>query len=86
MIKTISFGIVHFTVAFGVVFALTGSFVIGGLVALIEPIVNTVAYHYHEKAWDGFRRRQDRFRSAPHGSSDVAENDRKIHCQHPIHC
>ena len=57
MIKTVSFGIVHFTVAFGVVFALTGSFVIGGLVALIEPLVNTVAYHYHEKAWDRFRGR-----------------------------
>ncbi len=60
MIKTISFGIVHFTVAFGVVFALTGSFVIGGLVALIEPLVNTVAYHYHEKAWTWFRRRSRR--------------------------
>lgn len=57
MIKTISFGIVHFIVAFGVVFALTGSFVIGGLVALIEPLVNTIAYHYHEKAWTWFRGR-----------------------------
>lgn len=57
MIKTISFGIVHFTVAFAVVFALTGSLVIGGLVALIEPLVNTLAYHYHEKAWDRIRAR-----------------------------
>jgi uncharacterized membrane protein len=55
MMKTISFGIVHFTVAFAVVFALTGSLVIGGLVALIEPLVNTLAYHYHEKAWDRIR-------------------------------
>lgn len=57
MIKTISFGIVHFTVAFGVVFILTGSLVIGGLVALIEPIVNTFAYHFHEKVWDRIRSR-----------------------------
>ena len=57
MIKTISFGIVHFTVAFAVVFALTGSLVIGGLVALIEPLVNTLAYHYHEKVWDRIRAR-----------------------------
>jgi uncharacterized membrane protein len=57
MIKTLSFGIVHFTVAFAVVFALTGSLVIGGLVALIEPLVNTLAYHYHEKAWDRIRAR-----------------------------
>ncbi|TVP77552.1 DUF2061 domain-containing protein [Thioalkalivibrio sp.] len=57
MIKTISFGIVHFTVAFAVVFALTGSLVIGGLVAVIEPLVNTLAYHYHEKVWDRIRGR-----------------------------
>ncbi len=55
--KTISFGIVHFTVAFAVVFALTGSLVIGGLVAVIEPLVNTLAYHYHEKVWDRIRAR-----------------------------
>lgn len=57
MIKTLSFGIVHFTVAFGVVFVLTGSLVIGGLVALIEPMVNTFAYHFHEKVWERIRSR-----------------------------
>jgi uncharacterized membrane protein len=55
MIKTVSFGIVHFSVAFAVVFVLTGSLVLGGLVALIEPLVNTVAYHYHEKVWNWLR-------------------------------
>ncbi|MCA1789137.1 MAG: DUF2061 domain-containing protein [Thioalkalivibrio sp.] len=64
MIKTISFGIVHFTVAFAVVFVLTGSLVIGGLVALIEPMVNTLAYHYHEKAWDRIRARAPMRRAA----------------------
>ena len=57
MAKTVSFGIVHFSVAFGVVYLMTGSVVLGGAVALIEPLVNTVAYHYHEKAWDWFRGR-----------------------------
>ena len=57
MAKTISFGIVHFSVAFGVVYLLTGSVVIGGAVALIEPVVNTVAYPYHEKVWAWFRAR-----------------------------
>jgi len=36
---------------------MTGSVVLGGAVALIEPLFNTVAYHYHEKAWDWFRGR-----------------------------
>jgi len=34
--------------------------VIGGLVALIEPLANTVAYRDHEKAWTWFRGRSRR--------------------------
>ena len=54
MNKTITFAIVHFFVAFNVTWLLTGSVVLGGLVALIEPAVNTVAYFFHEKAWARF--------------------------------
>ena len=41
-----------FAVSFSVVYALTGSFAIGGLIALIEPACNTVAYAIHEKVWE----------------------------------
>ncbi|HEY9198012.1 MAG TPA: DUF2061 domain-containing protein [Gammaproteobacteria bacterium] len=51
MAKTLSFAATHFTVAFGVAYALTGDVVIGGTLALVEPAVNTVAYHFHEKIW-----------------------------------
>ncbi|GAA5214257.1 DUF2061 domain-containing protein [Corallincola platygyrae] len=51
MIKTISFAIMHFSVAFAVAYLLTGDIVIGGAVALVEPAVNTVAYYFHEKVW-----------------------------------
>ncbi len=51
MTKTLSFALMHFTVAFGVTYALTGDLLIGGAVALIEPAVNTVAYYFHEKIW-----------------------------------
>lgn len=51
MAKTVSFAIMHFSVAFTVAWLLTGSLVIGGLVALVEPAVNTVAFHFHEKVW-----------------------------------
>jgi len=53
--KTLSFAVVHFFVAFTVAFALTGSIAIGGTIALIEPALNTVAYFFHEKAWDAVR-------------------------------
>ena len=51
--KTLSFAAVHFVVAFTVVFALTGNVLLGGMVALIEPACNVVAYYLHEKAWTG---------------------------------
>ncbi|NOZ54354.1 MAG: DUF2061 domain-containing protein [Gammaproteobacteria bacterium] len=51
MNKTLSFAIVHFTVAFSIGFFLSGSVLIGGAIALIEPSINTIAYHYHEKLW-----------------------------------
>lgn len=51
MTKTISFAVVHFTVAFSVGYLLTGSLVVGSALALVEPAVNTVAYHFHEKVW-----------------------------------
>lgn len=57
MTKTITFAITHFTVAFGVAYALTGDVMIGSAVALVEPAVNTVAYYFHEKAWGVFGRR-----------------------------
>lgn len=67
MIKTASFAVVHFSVAFGVAFALTGSMVIGGLVALVEPLVNTVAYHFHEKIWEHIRARRAARSATPRG-------------------
>lgn len=56
MTKTITFAIMHFSVAFTVAYLITGSFVIGGAVALIEPAINTVAYYFHEKVWNRLRR------------------------------
>lgn len=55
MTKTFSFALVHFTVAFSVAYALTGSLAIGGVIAMVEPALNTVAYFFHEKAWEKLR-------------------------------
>lgn len=42
---------VHLIVAVTVTYAITGSLVLGGAIALIEPVCNVVAGHFHEKAW-----------------------------------
>ena len=52
MTKTMSFAAVHFTVAFSVGYLMTGSVLVGGAIALVEPAVNTVAYHFHEQVWN----------------------------------
>lgn len=49
--KTITFAVLHFSVGFGVTYALTGSVAIATGVALIEPAVNTVVFFLHEQAW-----------------------------------
>jgi len=51
MLKTLSFAAVHFTVAFTIGYLLTGSVLVGGTLALVEPACNTIAYHFHEKVW-----------------------------------
>ncbi|SBS32525.1 hypothetical protein MAQ5080_02287 [Marinomonas aquimarina] len=51
MAKTTTFAVMHFAVAFSVAYVITGSFLVGGLVAMIEPAINTVAYYFHEQVW-----------------------------------
>ena len=50
--KTVSFGCVHIVVAIAVAYALTGSLAIAIGIGFIEPIVQTVAYYFHEWAWE----------------------------------
>ncbi|MCP9759940.1 DUF2061 domain-containing protein [Aquitalea sp. S1-19] len=52
MTKTLTFAVCHFSVAFAVSYALTGSLAISGAMALAEPLANTVTYHFHDKIWD----------------------------------
>ena len=49
--KSLAFGATHLVVAVAVGFTLTGSFVLAGLFAFIEPAVNTVAHYLFERWW-----------------------------------
>ncbi|MGD9538661.1 MAG: DUF2061 domain-containing protein [Alphaproteobacteria bacterium] len=60
MLKTVTFGAVHMSVAFAIGYALTGSLLLGGLTALIEPLCNTAAYHVHERVWARLQARKAR--------------------------
>ena len=58
LIKTLSLAVLHFGVAFSVAYILTGSLLIGGLIALLEPTINTIVFFFHEKAWKKFEQKQ----------------------------
>lgn len=51
LMKTMTYLAVHLTVAFTVGYLLTGSVEIAGLITLIEPCANAVAFFFHEKLW-----------------------------------
>jgi uncharacterized membrane protein len=65
LLKTITFAITHFTVAFTVAYLLTGDILIGSLIAMVEPAINTVAYFVHEKIWARHQRNARDAAAAP---------------------
>lgn len=49
--RSLSFGVMHLGIAFGVAYALTGSVAIAGAITFVEPLVNTVAHYFFDKYW-----------------------------------
>ena len=54
---------------FIVAYLMTGSVLVGGAIALVEPAVNTIAYHFHEQVWN---RVQKARRSTPYQIAQTA--------------
>lgn len=52
MSKSLAFGVMHVGIAFGVGYALTGSVAVAGAITFVEPLVNTVAHYFFDKAWE----------------------------------
>ncbi|EDP99881.1 conserved protein of unknown function [Shewanella benthica] len=59
MTKTFTFAILHFTVAFTVTYLLTGSVILGGAIAIVEPAINTLVFYFHEKVWKKIEQQQN---------------------------
>lgn len=58
MLKTLTFTVMHFCIAFSVAYALTGSIAVGGLIAAVEPLCNSVGFFFHEKVWQRLEQRR----------------------------
>lgn len=47
----------HFIIAAGMMYWATGSLALGGLAAVLEPILNVVALPYHDRLWERYEAR-----------------------------
>lgn len=47
----------HMGVAFGIMYVFTGSLALGGVAAVVEPIVNVTLLPLHDKLWERIRAR-----------------------------
>lgn len=56
-------------------YALTGSVLTGGLIALIEPSCNTVAFYFHERVWQRFGAQPRR--ESGHGHGNLVPSERR---------
>jgi uncharacterized membrane protein len=51
LVKTATYLSIHLTVGFTVAYVMTGSVALAGGIALVEPVINAVAFFFHEQAW-----------------------------------
>ena len=49
----------HMGVAFGIMYIFTGSLALGGVAAVLEPIVNVTLLPFHDKLWERIRAKVD---------------------------
>ena len=50
--KTLSYYVMHISVALTVAYVITGNLLMAVTLSLIKPTVQAVAYFWHEKAWN----------------------------------
>lgn len=54
-VKTLTYCLMHFTVAIAVAYALSGDWAIALSIGIIEPLVQTVFFNCHERSWNKAR-------------------------------
>ena len=72
--KTLSFAVIHLAIAVTLGWLFTGAFILGGLLALVEPTANTIVSHGLEKwsrRWNGAGQRRAMLKSGLLGASHL---------------
>lgn len=52
--RTLSYYIMHITVAMMVAYLVTGNLIMAATLSLLEPTVQAFAFFFHEKVWSRF--------------------------------
>lgn len=60
--KTLTYGVMHFTVAVAVALALTHNWKVALTIGLVEPLVQTVFFAVHDRIWTRLEARKAAFR------------------------
>lgn len=72
MRKSLTFGALHLVIAVTVGYAISGSFVLAGAIALVEPLVNTVAHYFFDRWWNARESAATAPGEAGHGPRRIA--------------
>ena len=54
-VKTATYCLMHFTVAISVAYAISGNWKVALSIGILEPLVQTFFYHFHERGWNAAR-------------------------------
>jgi uncharacterized membrane protein len=58
LLKTLSYGVMHMTLAILVAYILSGRWEVALAIGLVEPCVQTTAFYIHERVWHRIERRR----------------------------
>lgn len=77
LFKTLTYSLMHLTVAITVAYVLTGNLALALGIGMIEPLVQTVAYSVHERIWEKWLPGQTEAVVSVHASDKTAEAKRQ---------
>jgi uncharacterized membrane protein len=58
-VKTLTYAVMHLTVAVAVAFAISGDWAIALSIGVVEPLVQTGFFALHERLWEGKRKARE---------------------------
>lgn len=57
LMKTLTYGVMHVTVATTLAYLISGNWTVALSIGLLEPFVQTFFFYWHETVWEGRKNR-----------------------------